>query len=123
MQDDDSAPNEWFGTSRAKLVEKLRRLADDLENIDRQPDRTAPEVTMNSWTLGKRTVPCLLGCPIGHPSIGDGKSAYSSELFYLDQERGIARTLSRWYQLGTRAAPGCWEERLPKKPGPSGDKH
>jgi hypothetical protein len=101
----------------------LRRLADDLENIDRQPDRIAPEVTMHRWALGKRMVPCLLGCPIGHPSIADGKSAYSSELFYLDRQRGIARTMSRWYRLGTRAAPAHPDERLPKKPGPSGDSH
>ncbi|MHC2574967.1 hypothetical protein [Rhizobium leguminosarum] len=123
MQDDDSVPCEWFGTSRAALIEKLRRLADDLENIDRQPDRISPEVTMHSWTHGKRMVPCLIGVPTGHPKIGDGKPAYSSELFYLDKERGIARTLSRWYRLGTRAAPGYWDARWLKKLGASGDSY
>lgn len=122
MQDDDSAPYEWFGISRTRLIEKLRRLADDLENIDRQPDQIVPKVTMHRWAFGKRIVPCLVGKPVGHPSIADGKPAYSSELFYLDQERGIARTMSRWYRLGTRVDPEYWEERL-RETGPSEYSH
>jgi hypothetical protein len=67
---------------------------------------------MNSWTLGRRSVPCLIGRPLGHPAILDGKPACSSELFYFDPERGIARTMSRWYRLGTRVDPDYWTERL-----------
>ncbi|MBY3181330.1 hypothetical protein HFO24_06555 [Rhizobium laguerreae] len=122
MQHDDSVSRAWFGTSGAELVEKLRRLADDLDNIDRRVDAIAPEAVMNSWALAMRSVPCLIGSPLAHPSIADGKPVCSSELFYLDPERGIARTMSRWYRLGTRVDPEFWEERL-RENGPSEYSH
>ncbi|NKM62057.1 hypothetical protein GFL58_13705 [Rhizobium leguminosarum bv. viciae] len=118
MQHDDSVFRAWFGTSGAELVEKLRRLAGDLDNIDRRVDTIAPKAAMNSWALAMRSVPCLIGRPLAHPNISDGRPAYSSELFYLDPERGIARTMSRWYRLGTRVGPEYWEERL-RENGPS----
>jgi hypothetical protein len=34
----------------------------------------------------------------GHPSIKDGPGI-TSELFYLDGKRKLARTLSRWYRF------------------------
>lgn len=108
----DSAFVEWFGMSRASLVDCLRRLADDLENVEQCSEAQAPGAAMNSWTLGRRSVPCLIGRPLGHPVIFDGNPACSSELFYLDPERGIARTMSRWYRLGTRVDPDYWAERL-----------
>lgn len=123
MHHDDSVSRAWFETSGAELVEKLRRLADDLENIDLCGDVLAPKAAMNSWALGMRSVPCLIGRPVGHPNIADGRPAYSSELFYLDAERGIARTMSRWYSLGTRVDPEYWGERFREKANPSGDKH
>jgi hypothetical protein len=122
MQHDDSAFYAWFGTSRAVLIDKLRCLADDLEGIDRWHEPIGPQVAINNWTLGKRTVPCLIGRPIAHPIISDGKPTCSSELFYLDPERGIARTMSRWYRLGTRVDPEYWEERL-RENGTSEDSH
>ncbi|MGO6943448.1 DUF6634 family protein [Rhizobium johnstonii] len=122
MRHDDSAFYAWFGTSGPVLVEKLRRLADDLENIDRCVDAIAPKAAMDSWALAMRSVPCLIGRPLAHPNISDGRPAYSSELFYLDPERGIARTMSRWYRLGTRVDPEYWEERL-RENGPSECSH
>ncbi|WP_312862228.1 DUF6634 family protein [Rhizobium sp. P32RR-XVIII] len=68
-------------------------------------------------------MPCLIGRPIGHPKVPDGKMACTSELFYLDRERGIARTMSRWYRLGTCVDPGYWDERLHQKVISSGDSH
>ncbi|WP_307226803.1 DUF6634 family protein [Pararhizobium capsulatum] len=47
----------------------------------------------------KRAVPCLVGRSTGHPMILDSHAACTSELYYLDTERGVARTLSRWYRL------------------------
>jgi len=66
-------------------------------------------------------VPCLIGRPMGHPSIFDGKTACSSELFYLDPARGIARTMSRWYHLGTRVDAEYRSERDQEKVGPAGE--
>lgn len=115
MQSCDSAIQTWFGMSRTSLAASLRNLADDLESI---PDdvEALPAVAINSWALVQRPVPCLMGRTLGHPSIGDGRPALSSELFYFDPERGVARTLSRWYRLGTRVDPGYWNERYPRRP-------
>lgn len=112
MQNNDSLFQEWYGMSKASLVDCLRRLADDLENVDRCVEAQAPGAAMNSWALGTRAVPCLVGRPLGHPVISDGKPACSSELFYLDADRGIARTMSRWYRLGTRVDPDYWNQRI-----------
>ncbi|MGO6791073.1 hypothetical protein ACCT17_34160 [Rhizobium ruizarguesonis] len=120
----DSEPHHFLclGSAPAALIAKLRQLADDLEDIDRCLAARPPTASFNSWTLGRRTVPCLVGRPMGHPSITDGKSACSSELFYFDEERGIARTMSRWYRLGTRVNPEYWEDRL-RENGPSEYSH
>ncbi|WP_338110981.1 hypothetical protein [Rhizobium cauense] len=104
-------------------MEKLRRLADDLENIDRCVDAIEPKAVLTSWALGTRPVPCLVGRPLGHPIIADGRPACSSELFYLDPERGIARTMSRWYGLGARVEPEYWEERSRTRGKSFGDSH
>lgn len=115
MQSCDSAIQTWFGMSRTSLAASLRNLADDLESI---PDNleALPAVAINSWALVQRPVPCLMGRTLGHPSIGDGRPALSSELFYFDPQRGVARTLSRWYRLGTSVDPGYWNERYPSRP-------
>lgn len=112
MRNDEAKFHVWFGMSQASLIESLRRLADDLENVDQCAQALSPAVAINTWALARRTVPCLIGRPIGHPSIRDGKGALSSELFFFDSERGIARTMSRWYRLGTRVDPEYWNERI-----------
>jgi len=109
---DESDAGKCFGTPRATLVCLLRRLADDLENVG-GIESAIPEVAINSWSLASRRVPCLLGRTLAHPKIQDGKTAASSELFYLDRDRGIARTLSRWYRLGSQVEFDHWQGRLP----------
>lgn len=111
MRESDSVIHAWFGMSRASLIQTLRCLADDLESIAEDVE-ALPAVAINSWALAQRPVPCLMGRTLGHPSIDDGRPALSSELFYLDPGRGIARTMSRWYRLGTRVDPDYWSERL-----------
>ncbi|WP_327421032.1 DUF6634 family protein [Sinorhizobium americanum] len=98
--------------SRTSLVQRLRCLADDLECVGKHDDAPSSAVAINTWALAQRSVPCLIGRTLGHPSVGDGRPALSSELFYFDPERGIARTMSRWYRLGTRVDPDYWTERL-----------
>ncbi|WP_343227779.1 DUF6634 family protein [Rhizobium laguerreae] len=102
--------------SRASLATSLRSLADDLENVDQCAQALSPDVAINTWALTKRAVPCLIGRPIGHPSVTRGKPVASSELFYLDPERGIARTMSRWYRLGTRVDVEYWTDRIGGNP-------
>lgn len=97
----DNFFNNWIGASRTDLVVSLRSLADDLEATGDRTVVPLPTVRLDRWAMGKRTVPCLVGTPTGHPRIDDGKPCFSSELFYLDAQVGIARTFSRWYRLGT----------------------
>lgn len=111
---DDSVFDAWFGMPRETLVRRLRSLADDLENADRFDDsRVVPAVSIEDWALAKRAVPCLIGQPKGHPTVRDGKPMFSSNLYYLDERRGLARTFSRWYRLGPRVSPDFWNSRYP----------
>ncbi|MCV9960341.1 hypothetical protein OIU34_00375 [Pararhizobium sp. BT-229] len=107
----DSIFEAWFGMPRASLCLQLRRLADDLDHVEQLGEELRQDVAINTWSLAKRAVPCLIGRPIGHPSVADGKPLFSSELFYIDPELGIARTMSRWYRLGTRVDPDYWNQR------------
>ncbi|TBY07317.1 DUF6634 family protein [Rhizobium laguerreae] len=109
------------GSVRASLIEKLRQLADDLEDVDKCLAARPPRSALNTWTTAERGVPCLVGLPLGHPILSDGKLTYSSELFYLDPHRGVARTMSRWYRLGTRVDPEFWAERLCGRAYPTED--
>jgi hypothetical protein len=101
-----------FGKLQTSVIEYLLRLADDLEDVNNCAGARAPSVALNSSTLGKRAVPCLIGRPLGHPVIGDGRAAFSSELLYFDPDRGIARTLSRWYRLRTKVEPEYWSDQF-----------
>ena len=100
----------WFRASRTELVASLRRLADDLEATGDRKVVPLPTVRMDRWALAKRAVPCLVGTPTGHPRIDDGRRCISSELYFIDEQAGIARTFSRWYRLGTPVDPVHFEE-------------
>jgi len=54
---------------------------------------------MDNWILMRRAVPCLSGISTGHPDIRDGAAAITSEIYFIDTERRLARSLSRWYLL------------------------
>ncbi|NEI50532.1 hypothetical protein GR217_22875 [Rhizobium leguminosarum] len=82
------------------LVVQLRRLADDLETAGDREYRVEQAAVINDWFIGQRAVPCLLGRFKNHPELSDGKTGCTTELFWIDEQRGIARTLSRWYRLG-----------------------
>ncbi|WP_074471579.1 DUF6634 family protein [Bosea sp. BIWAKO-01] len=98
----------WGGVSseeRATLgreVERLRRLADDLEAVAAGTYTTrlsAP--TIDRWWVGTRAERCLIGEVSEHPELpGIGRPIATSGLFFLDAQRGWARTISRWYRLG-----------------------
>jgi hypothetical protein len=48
----------------------------------------------------------LSGVVNGHPRLENGKEIVTSQLFYLNSELGICRTMNRWYRLGSRAGKG-----------------
>lgn len=98
----------WFRMTRLELAEHLKVLARDLETYETQSARK--EVTkIDRWAIARRAVPCLIGTASGHPKLGDCKPIFTSELYFLDREQKLARTFSRFYELGTEAAPGYWE--------------
>ncbi|QGJ72884.1 hypothetical protein C3L21_01915 [Sinorhizobium meliloti] len=99
----DSFGGSFLGFSRSGLVQSLKRLADDLENLETCGAAGSSVVLLTDWALMERSVPCLVGRPIGHPAIVDGRATCTSQLFFIDEQRGVARTLSRWYRL---APPG-----------------
>jgi hypothetical protein len=55
---------------------------------------------LDQIAIAQKAIPCLAGIMTGHPSIEDGRHAVTSQVFYLDPERGYARTYSRWYIIG-----------------------
>ena len=94
----------YLGGDRERLLKKLRSLVDDLE-AGAYPEACDIPVFLDRWRAARRDVPCLVGMVQGHPKLSDGRMSVSSELFYIDDERHIARTLSRWYRLGMPADP------------------
>lgn len=84
-------------------IQKLRSLADDLDNLLSGNVRIEPVVQITGWAVAQRAVPCLLGQMHNHPKVD--KFGFTTELYFLDQRMGLARTLSRWYQLGQPLYP------------------
>jgi len=102
----DSQRIEWLGQNPTALIAQLRKLADDLDII-RNCDWPPPDaVDINDWFVGQRAVSCLVGRPLGHPFIDNGQPMVSSELFFMDVDRGYARSFSRWYRLGACMGEG-----------------
>lgn len=57
---------------------------------------------LHYWSMALRTVPILTGYGVGHPTVRPGET-FTSQLFFIDEDAGWARTMSRWYRLGPRA--------------------
>jgi hypothetical protein len=97
---------DWLGSDTQELLKQLQSLVSDLGNLEnnRSPLHLASCVQIDQWAIAQRAVPCLIGNVTGHPTLGNGPTA-TSELFYMDTERGYARTLSRWYRLRTPCVP------------------
>lgn len=101
MDEFDSLESRWKWSTAANTIERLRSLADDLEALAKGWLPDGPTAVMTSWSYATRAAPCLVGNAFGHPKIDDNRRAFTSEVFYIDPSRRLARTLSRWYRLGT----------------------
>lgn len=83
----------------------LRRLLRDLEHLDAGTldvadiMKDAPLLEDHRMALG--WCHAMKGIVTGHPLLPDGKEIVTSQLMYLDPDAGLARTLSRWYRIGT----------------------
>lgn len=89
-------------------IDILRRLLTDLEELRRSgvptPSSLGEAPFLDKWSFAHRLVPCLSGYPEGHPTCRSGRMARTSDLWVIAPERGYARTLTRFYRLGTRGS-------------------
>ncbi|WP_141105760.1 DUF6634 family protein [Rhizobium sp. R693] len=87
---------QWLdGATVLDLLHDLRRAASgDVEGL--QIDR-APSLFDHRPVIGQAFA--LKGIVTGHPHLSDGREIVTSQLFYLNSEIGIARTMNRWYRL------------------------
>lgn len=79
-----------------QLLDDLHRYAEGLLGDDALAD--APLLQSYKFVVGPAYA--LGGIVSGHPRIADGREIVSSQLFFLDPERSVARTRNRWYRLG-----------------------
>jgi len=87
-------------------VEQLRRLLKDLEQIraGHHPGEAdlSKAPTIDNWCIAERRTIALAGAVTGHPTIPDGRSVCTSDLWIIAPSLGYARTLNRLYALGSR---------------------
>lgn len=95
-------------------IERLRRLADDLDDIrhGRHPGRKTLEhgPTIEGWCLAARPTACLTGRVSGHPHAKEGGIVVTTDLWVIAPTLGYARTLSRFYALGKPG--GAFSDKL-----------
>lgn len=102
---------QWFGMKCNELSERLLLISGD---IKQRQSANGEKTRIDRWCLARRTVPCLIGIPAGHPRIADGEPFFTSELYFIDPKRSLARSFSRWYELGEPVDPSYWEQRYPR---------
>lgn len=83
-------------------AEALAPLVDDLRLVEAGRFnainlRDAP--ILYSHRILPLSVGMLSGIVEGHPRLGSGRKITTSQVFYIDTEVGVARTMSRWYRL------------------------
>jgi hypothetical protein len=86
------------------LLADLRRVLADGPPL---PADIAESPRIDIWALDTIPLPCLRGHVTGHPTArlnARGVTTRTTDLWVLDGVRGIARTMNRWYRLGTEAS-------------------
>ncbi|HTO34045.1 MAG TPA: hypothetical protein VL202_23155 [Pararhizobium sp.] len=96
-------------TRIAEEIGRLRKLLADLERLEKGTIESPALMAMpflDQWFHSSRKVPCLEGVVEGHPSLPDGHQIVTSEVYahFQADEEHFARTLNRWYRLGTPRA-------------------
>ncbi|NKL91700.1 DUF6634 family protein [Rhizobium leguminosarum] len=90
---------QWIDSQATeRLLEDIRRA--NAGEIERGIIANAPLLDSYRAVLGRAYA--LSGIVSGHPRLHDGKEIITSQLFYLDPDRGIARTMNNWYRLSKR---------------------
>jgi hypothetical protein len=87
---------QWLdGATVLRLLNDLRCV--ELGEFGSIPIDEAPILRNYKPVIGKAFG--LTGIVSGHPRLPDGREVITSQLFYLDEDRGLARTMNRWYRL------------------------
>ncbi|MGO7530883.1 DUF6634 family protein [Rhizobium leguminosarum] len=87
---------QWLGGATVvRLLNDLR--CAELGEFGNIPIYDAPVLCNYKPVIGKAFA--LTGVVSGHPRVAEGREVITSQLFYLDEDRGLARTMNRWYRL------------------------
>jgi hypothetical protein len=97
---------------RLELALKLERIATDLRSLN-LPNPVLPVslIEIWHWYLSAMPVLTISGIAHDHPKLGT-KPIATSQVFYINTETGLVRTLNRWYRLG-----------VPMESSPSSSEH
>jgi hypothetical protein len=97
-------PFDFTAEDPIAMVEKLRRLANDIEALGAgnlpTSERLDAAPLLRHWVADRRPTLCLRGIVYGHPTIAYGHAAVTSQIFAIDPLRKWVRTYSRFYALG-----------------------
>ncbi len=101
---------------KPNLIERLRRLADDLERIaaggaPAPADLERAPLLVDWWLMLTLSGLSLVGFVAGYPLLGT-KNIATSPVWVLDPRLKWARTLSRFYRLGVRAGAAIPPEQM-----------
>lgn len=93
-----------------EVMRRMRAMCDDVDAVlaGLTPSETllADAPVIQGWSTVPYEAICLSGWVSGHPTIRTGPLV-SSQVYMLDLDRRWARTLSRFYRLGTPADEDC----------------
>ena len=81
----------------------LQRLTDDILSVSSlgvDASALAAAPILDEYAYVPQSSLALTGIVTGHPRILNGDRCMTTQVFYLDVELGIARTVNRWYRLG-----------------------
>lgn len=88
-----------------EVVQRLRAMCDDVDAVLAGLPPTerllARAPLLTGWEAAPYEAICLIGQVSGHPLIDDGPLR-SSQVYMIDPDQRWARTISRFYRLGTR---------------------
>lgn len=90
-------------------ADTLTRLTRDIRQASAgglDPAMLANAPFLDEFALVQQPALSLTGIVSGHPRIAEGHRCLSTQIFYLDVEQGIGRTVNRWYRLGRPHASG-----------------
>lgn len=91
-------PGNQFAAKITHLAYDLQRYVAGEQPSDHELD-AAPLLLL--WSPARRLAPCLQGLCSSHPQMVPGP-ILTSEVWWIDEAQGWARTTNRLYSLGTR---------------------